>query len=133
MPKFCVLCGWQVFSGGYCYRHYHLSPKGIAARERAKNKPRTKVQIKKVWKPHRRKPTGEAAMFLEIWSQRPHVCVNCREGLGKEPRTFYFSHIIPKGRRPDLRLNPDNIQLLCFECHRAYDQGTKAQYEARKK
>jgi 5-methylcytosine-specific restriction endonuclease McrA len=81
------------------------------------------------WKP---KSTGERELFLFIWETRPHYCVNCLANLGDEPRTFYFSHIKGKGAHPDQRLNQNNIQLLCFECHRAYDAGTKEQFEKRR-
>ena len=79
-----------------------------------------------------RKPTGEAALFKEIWEQRPHVCANCRDYLGKEARAHYFAHIKPKSTHPELRLDPDNVMLLCSSCHFAYDfQGQEA-YEKRK-
>lgn len=32
---------------------------------------------------------------------------------------YFFDHIISKGARPDLKLDPDNIQLLCVDCHTA--------------
>jgi len=82
-----------------------------------------KRQWKKVYK-----PTGEKELFLQIWSERPHLCVNCNKDLGNEPRTFFFSHILSKGAHPEKRLQKNNIQLLCFQCHQAYDHGTKEQF-----
>lgn len=116
------------FARGRCRYHY---------RPQNPPKPNRKAVVKR--SPHRRgsapkrrKPTGEALLFKIIWTERPHYCVWCGEWLGNEACTFHFSHIIPKGRWPDLRLDPTNIRLLCFECHQAYDQGTKKQYEARR-
>lgn len=85
---------------------------------------------KKSYRPirYQKKKTGEKELFLEIWAERPHVCVNCKSNLGKTPKTWFFSHIHPKSIYPALRLVKQNIQLLCFTCHRAYDQGTKEQY-----
>ena len=70
-------------------------------------------------KPYRykKKPTGEKELFLKIWDARERICVKCGDNLGQEPLAQYFSHIKSKGSRPDLRLNPDNIELLCFDCH----------------
>jgi 5-methylcytosine-specific restriction endonuclease McrA len=78
-----------------------------------------------------RSPTGEAKLFYEIWSKRPHYCVNCKAYLGNEPRAHYFSHIKSKGAYPELRLDPNNIQLLCIQCHTLYDSGTIEQYKNR--
>lgn len=81
----------------------------------------------------RRKLTGEGAIFKAVWLTRPHICVNCKEFLADPARSFYFAHIKPKSTHPELRLDIMNIMLLCLECHTAYDQGTKDQYEARRK
>jgi len=72
---------------------------------------------------YRRKKTGEAALFAEIWSVRPHYCTHCGDWLGHEMRAWFFSHIKSKGAYPELRLEPDNIQLLCRRCHDRYDNG----------
>lgn len=73
----------------------------------------------------RRKPTGERQVFEAIWKSRPHVCEVCGAIL-REPRAHNFAHIIPKSRRPDLRLDPDNIRLLCLPCHTSEHTGGKA-------
>lgn len=71
----------------------------------------------------RRKKTGEAALFHRLWQERPHYCAHCGKHLEDPPRSFYFSHVKGKGAHPELRLDPDNIQLLCFRCHDKYDNG----------
>lgn len=76
-------------------------------------------------------PSGERDLFLIIWGERPHYCTNCCAYLGDEPRAQYFAHIIPKSRGEQYRLDKDNIRLLCFTCHRLYDQGTREQFVRR--
>lgn len=75
-------------------------------------------------KTYKRKPTGEKAMFLDLWDNLMHNCSNCYVHLGEEPKAQFFSHIITKGKRPDLRLKPANIMLECLECHQIWDFGT---------
>ncbi len=78
-----------------------------------------------------RKVTGEAEMFKEIWSEREHRCTNCKCHLGDEAKAFFFAHILPKGRHPELRLVKTNVMICCFDCHQQYDQGTKEGYAKR--
>jgi len=62
--------------------------------------------------------TGEAALFNEIWNERPHYCTWCGSLLQPPQRADYFDHIKTKGAHPELRLSKDNIRLLCLKCHR---------------
>jgi len=65
-------------------------------------------------------PTGELAMFKEIWAERPHTCFI----TGKVIKYFSvsnFAHILPKSRYPKYRLNKDNIVLMLPEMHSLYD------------
>jgi len=71
-----------------------------------------KKQLKKV-----KKPTGEYKVFLEIWNEREHRCVNCKQGLDRyicretgNPSAMLFSHMKSKGSRGDLRLLKSNIE-----------------------
>lgn len=80
----------------------------------------------------KRKTTGEAKMFYEIWIERTHICANCNCALSDEAKTWNFSHIKPKSTHPELRLDKNNIQLLCYECHYAHDFQSKEKYEKRK-
>lgn len=73
----------------------------------------------------KKRNTGEAKLFREIWSERPHVCSCCGKILAEPMRAGYFSHIHSKGARPDLRLCKDNIELLCLECHSRHEFGFK--------
>lgn len=71
-----------------------------------------------------RNPTGEARIFEKIWQNRPHVCSNCSCNLHDPPSPAFFSHIIRKSKREDLRLDPENILLECHSCHSIWDNGT---------
>ena len=44
-----------------------------------------------------------------------HVCVAC----GDEPTGFDLTldHIIPRSKRPDLALEPTNVQVMCRTCN----------------
>lgn len=79
------------------------------------------VAREKVRKKKARKATGEWALFMEIWTERPHKCVRCGLDLGSEPKAVYFSHIRSKGAHPELRLVKSNIELLCERCHHKHE------------
>lgn len=66
----------------------------------------------------RRKATGEREAFKAIWESRPHVCERCGAKIS-EAKAVNFAHVLPKSRRPDLRLDPSNIRLVCRACHMA--------------
>jgi 5-methylcytosine-specific restriction endonuclease McrA len=72
----------------------------------------------------KRRATGEAEVFRQIWDTRPHLCEQCG-ALIREARAVNFAHVIPKSRRPDLRLEPSNIRLLCAPCHMGEHTGGK--------
>ena len=101
---------------------------GLCARHNQERKGKPVARLKQ-----RRKPTGERELFARIWKERPHICTNCKAPLGNEARSFFFAHLKGKGAHPELRLEPSNIALMCFDCHRAYDQGTKEQFNNRTK
>lgn len=59
---------------------------------------------------------SEKDMFKEIWQERNHNCEECWKYL-REAKAHNFSHIKSKWSRPDLRMDKDNIKILCFRCH----------------
>jgi len=97
--------------------------------------PKPPKREKKQPKPLQPKPknTGQSAMFREIWSEREHKCSNCPAWLGDEPNACFFDHQIPKSRGKKYVLMKEDIQLLCFDCHFVKGNGTREQFEARKK
>ena len=64
---------------------------------------------------------GQKELFLKIWGERPHYCVVCNNFLGHEPLAHYFAHLLPKGTYPKFKLNPENIELFCLNCHQDFD------------
>ena len=72
------------------------------------------------------KPSGELEVFKEIWDERHHVSELSGKPLGKF-NVCYFSHIISKGSRPDLRGSKENIMLMTFDEHQLWEFGTKEQ------
>lgn len=122
--KICKYCSSKVFSKGLCLYHDKVyNP----------NKYKLKVSKPSATKQKARKATGEKDLFLEIWKERKHICVNCKTYLGEEPLVHYFSHIKGKGAYPELRLDKDNIQLLCRDCHYAFDFQGIDKYKSRAK
>ena len=73
-----------------------------------------------------KKLTGEGAMFMQIFYDRPHVSFIDGKWLGDEPLVQFFAHVLPKSTYPKFRLNPKNIVLLTFEQHRWWDQGSRS-------
>ena len=69
----------------------------------------------------KRKATGEAKVFAEIWEHRPHECEVCHANI-LEASAGNFSHLLPKGSYRALRLDPRNIILKCLACHDRWHQ-----------
>lgn len=84
--------------------------------------------IKKKPIQYRRKRTGEAEVFEEIWSAlEEKICFVCGRQIG-EPSASNFAHILPKAlnKYPLFKLNPNNIKLFCHDsyssCHHRFDK-----------
>ena len=70
-----------------------------------------------------RKKTGELELFKEIWSERPHKCVVCDAVLPVFTVRF-FAHLLSKGSNPAMRLDKNNIEIMCFPHHYKLDHET---------
>jgi hypothetical protein len=66
------------------------------------------------------KKTGELEIFKQIWEEREHFCYVCNSPLYVFD-VWNFGHVLSKGAMPSLRLNKDNIVLLCRKHHDEYD------------
>ena len=44
-------------------------------------------------------------------------CMACGRSPNKDGITLHVDHIQPRKLRPDLALDPDNLQVLCHECN----------------
>lgn len=90
--------------------------------------PMVRRAIKKKSIQYRRKRTGEAEVFEEIWSaMEEKICFVCGRQIG-EPSASNFAHILPKAlnKYPLFKLNPNNIKLFCHDsyssCHHRFDK-----------
>ena len=64
---------------------------------------------------HRFYGTWEWKRFrAEVLKERGAACYNC----GSTNGSMELDHIIPLAERPDLRLDRDNVMVLCGPCHR---------------
>jgi hypothetical protein len=87
--------------------------------------PQPKVKsVKKKKAPYRyqKKPTGEKALFQEIWDKRGPYSEIDNEFLG-DINVCFFAHVIPKGQNkyPKFKLKPENIILMSFDQHHNWD------------
>lgn len=55
--------------------------------------------------------------YMEVWHASPHKCQNCDRRLPKTPSNWMFHHLLPKAKYPKFRHTPENISILCFDCH----------------
>ena len=127
--KLCFTCNKLRLSGqlGEVVEHEN---EGASRKVALKMRPKVGVMVchatgskHAIVNPHNVK--GEKELFAIIWYERPHICKHCGVSLGNEMKAHYFSHIYPKSIRPWLRLDPDNIELLCIECHTSHDFGER--------
>ena len=44
-----------------------------------------------------------------------YTCQRCGKKL--EGRNCHLSHVLPKGKYPELRHDPNNVKILCYHCH----------------
>jgi len=90
-----------------------------SAKFRPDPKPEKKIKAKKPLSKYR-KPTGEKALFEEIWNERgPYSQIN-NEYLG-EFNICFFSHILPKGKYPKFRLKKQNVIIKSFDQHFSWE------------
>lgn len=106
-----------VVKAGYCAEGNHNQK---LAKKKALGKPLPKQYIKKT--------TGEKDIFevvLDRYEDTPIHCFVCNKKLTLITH-HNFAHILRKGLYPKFRLNPDNIQILCYNiegtgCHTKFD------------
>lgn len=55
--------------------------------------------------------------YAEIYAASPHKCQNCDCKLPRTPSNFMFHHLLEKRNYPEHRYSPENIMILCLECH----------------
>lgn len=52
---------------------------------------------------------------LQILERDNHQCQKC--GVSDQDKVLHLSHVYTKGAHPELRLDPDNVKMLCHKCH----------------
>lgn len=107
-----------------CLFHYQKQ-KSIEYAEKSKAKQKSDPKKKKAWS-YKREPTGEGELFRRIWekalaTESGPVSFVSGTNLGREARSWYFSHCLPKGRYQNARLDVDNVQLMTFEEHETWE------------
>ena len=109
---------------GYC--HFHQG-------KRTDNKPRQYIKKETMIKDLGFGFDNQLEMFLTLWSNAKDekcrvFCPYTHEQLnyfhGKNNFFSCFAHILPKGRYPYFKLNPENIAIVHPNFHRIIDQGT---------
>ena len=107
MRKTCKTCGKNSESD-YCFQH-----KPRKQLQQRGNKPSLTAK-KKVsdGKSHQMRE-----FFLSYWKKMPHYSEVSGKFLGKEPRSTYFHHILPKEKYPEACFDEENIILLTLEEH----------------
>lgn len=80
----------------------------------------------KTRKTYKRKPTGEATMFYDMWHNTPvEERVSFVTGLPlpdvHTPYSYYFSHVLKKGSYVHFRLYPKNVVFMTFEEHQTWE------------
>lgn len=88
-------------------------------------KPKKKRTKNPTNQPIRKQNPNMRDLFLEIWNEREHKCIQCSKELGDEPLAHYFSHIKARNVAPSLKYSKGNIDILCLECHQERDFGYK--------
>lgn len=84
-------------------------------------KPEKVFKEKKAYK-FKKEPTGEAAVFAQIWKERPHKSQISGKEI-KEATATNFLHVLPKAKNkyPEFKLLKQNIVLGTKEEHFIWD------------
>jgi 5-methylcytosine-specific restriction endonuclease McrA len=87
-------------------------------------KPKKQYRIPKVSKKQKEKIKEQKELqkrdeefFKKIYAASPHQCQNCGCRLPKTPSNFMFHHLLEKRNYPQFRYEPENVMILCLECH----------------
>lgn len=63
------------------------------------------------------------SFFLDIWTQRPHVCQSCGKKLYGELKSYYMDHLLEKSIYPEFKYERANMFICCDTCHSSKSNG----------
>lgn len=66
---------------------------------------------------------GNAKFYAYCLHHFPHVCENCGKPI-PHPWATNVSHILSRGSHPQVAHDPRNVNILCWECHTAWEHTT---------
>ena len=66
---------------------------------------------------------GNAKFYAYCLHHKPLVCENCGKPI-RNPSATNVSHILTRGAHPEMAFDPRNINILCWECHNAWEHKT---------
>jgi len=115
------LCMNPVFSHGYCTNHQFLRTDSKYIDKQKDKRLRQYYPVKKIVRNIDFGFKSELEMFEFIWDALPRICCVTGENLdqfyGTDLWFSCFSHILPKGKFPLFKLNPENIRLVFPDFH----------------
>ncbi len=96
-----------------------------AVKQPKSKKPIPKVSAKGLVKREAKKELikDDIKFYFDIWQGVAHICTSCKKQLGDEANMMYFHHMLPKQHYPELRHTPENIMILCPDCHANVESG----------
>lgn len=92
--------------------------------EAGEPKPKKRKPIAKISKKRQKKLEEQKDLqkkdhefYMEVWNASPYSCIECHRKLGRIPNTMYFHHLLEKRNYPQYRHIPENIAIVCPDCH----------------
>lgn len=58
------------------------------------------------------------SLRIQILTTRPQVCAICGRSREEHGIAVEVDHILPRSKYPELALEPNNLQILCYDCNR---------------
>ncbi len=137
--KMCSYC-YQI---AYARRVFKSRERPIYAKPRPSVTKAVKRSLRKAIAPRKKRDTitdawlkhhfgfkSQVDLFDHIWRTRPMRCPISGKDLkpfehDRHSRAICCAHVLPKGKYPLWKLNPDNILLIHPEVHTLIDSGTQ--------
>lgn len=115
----CFDCNFKRLHNGLSPRQYYYVKQKESSLKRFK---KTKNDIEKM-----------EEVYEQVFNNKPPFCEECRKPLskifrnskGKVVDKFRFSHILPKSIYSKYKYNSLNFNLLCFDCHATWENGSR--------